>query len=359
MTSMIAFFPLLRDALWHSAEELPTKLSEKQVSSLLEMADKQAVAGLVAEALIRNKVKMPEDSYYETIGVLGQLAAQNELVNKGLRDLVELLEGHGIDYVVVKGQAVASYYIQPSLRQAGDIDYYCGAKDFEHSLQVLKEKWGIDVGANGSLKHIHYDCHEVTYEGHFSLMSFYDKKKNNYWNQLLDKDKGACVAVDGTHVKTLSPTLHVLYVFLHLYDHLMELGIGLRQFCDWAVMLHACQKDIDHQALQRHLKELGIEKAYRACGSILIDYLGLPKQELGCEVTEHDRRYALKILSVVFYRGNMGHYNKRNGFRGWRHKVESAVIKVSHFVKFMPLAPGYSFCWLWHELYTKVIQMRQ
>ena len=93
---------------------------------------------------------------------------------------------------------------------------------------------------------------------------------------------------------------------------------------------------------------LGMKKAYRACGSILIDYLGLPKQELGYEVTEYDRRYARKILSVVFYRGNMGHYNKKNGFHGWPHKVEAAAIKISHFMKFMPLAPRYSFHLLWH-----------
>ena len=52
----------------------------------------------------------------------------------------------------------------------------------------------------------------------------------------------------------------------------------------------------------------------------------------------------------MIYRGNMGHYNKRNGFRGWKHKLEALGIKVSHFIKFMPLAPGYSRGWLWHEI---------
>lgn len=50
------------------------------------------------------------------------------------------------------------------------------------------------------------------------------------------------------------------------------------------------------------------------------------------------------------YRGNMRHYNKHNGFSGWKHKVESFGIKTSHFVKYMLLVPWYSCGWLWHEL---------
>ena len=240
MTSMKVFFQLLRDGLWHSAEDVPTELSTKQFARLIALADKQAVTGLVAEVLLRNKVKISEDNYYETISVVGLLAAQNEIINNGLREFVELLKKHGIGYVVVKGQVVASYYIQPTLRQAGDIDYYCSAGDYEQSLQVLKEIWGIDIVSKRCSKHIHYNRHEVTFEGHFSLMSFYSKKKNNYWQQLLNNDRGTEVNVDGINVRTLSPMLHVMYVFFHLYNHLMELGIGLRQFCDWAVMLHVC-----------------------------------------------------------------------------------------------------------------------
>ena len=111
-------------------------------------------------------------------------------------------------------------------------------------------------------------------EGHFALVSFYTKRKNEAWEKLLRQDKKTYVAVEGTEIPTLSPTLHTLYVFLHLYHHLLELGIGLRQFCDWAVMLHDCKENIDQEQLRQHLGMLGMLKAYRACGSILTEYLG-------------------------------------------------------------------------------------
>lgn len=61
----------------------------------------------------------------------------------------------------------------------------------------------------------------------------------------------------------------------------MKVGVGLRQFCDMAVMLHYAKGDIDMCALRADLQTLGMEKAWRACGSILVDYLALPEEELG------------------------------------------------------------------------------
>ncbi|MBR4758200.1 MAG: hypothetical protein IK084_05260, partial [Bacteroidaceae bacterium] len=76
--------------------------------------------------------------------------------------------------------------------------------------------------------------------------------------------------------------------------------------------------------------------------------------EIGYTLSSRDRKYGERILNVVLYRGNMGHYNKQNGFSGWRHKFESLGIKTSHFVKFMPLAPAYSCRWLWHKITRQV-----
>ena len=130
--------------------------------------------------------------------------------------------------------------------------------------------------------------------------------------------------------------------------------MGLKQFCDLAMMLHTYKSDVFQETLRHHLKELGMEKAFRACGSILVYQLGLPAEEFLYPLTDRDKHYGKRILDVVLYRGNMGYYNKKSGFQGWRHNIESTGIKLSHFVKFMPLAPSYSFRWLGHELVRKI-----
>ena len=245
---------------------------------------------------------------------------------------------------------MGSYYPNPAVRISGDIDYYCNAKNFSLSQSTIEQEWGIKSDRKVSKKHIHFRYEDITYEGHFILADLYNKKRNSYFQNLLDGDKGTTVRIGDYPVKTLSPTLHVLYVFIHLYHHLLALGVGLRQFCDMAVMLHYSKDDIDMDVLCEHLQTLGMVRAYRACGSILVDYLGLPEKELGYTLSDSDRRYGMRVLDVVNYRGNMGHSNKRNGLRGWKHKVESATIKLSHFVKFAPLAPDYSCCWMWDEI---------
>ncbi len=347
---MTIFLALLRNALWNSEEEIPHELSEKDAKLLFSLASQQAISGLILDSLIRNNVKIPQHRVFEAIGLVEQIKHNSKKINTGVLQLHQLMKDTNCQYVIVKGQPVATYYPNALLRQSGDIDYYCDAKNFEKSRSVIRKTWGIDAEPDGSEYHVHYDYKGVIYEGHFSLATLYSKNRQSYWQHLLDVDKISTVNIDGVDIPTLSPTLHTLFVFLHLYHHLMDLGVGLRQFCDLAVMLHYAKDQIDMNALRKHLDELGMEKAWRACGCLLIDYLGLPEEELGYSLYSTDRKYGKKILDVVLYRGNMGHYNKRGGFSGWKHKLEAVGIKLSHFAKFMPLAPSYSCGWLWHEV---------
>lgn len=346
----VFLFALLREGLWRGDEDLPGAFSTKATARLFILAKQQAVAGIIFESLIRNNIKISKKSVFEAVALVGQIKKQNIVVNYGVCDLYDVFSSSDVKYVVVKGQTAASYYPDQLLRQSGDIDYFCDNYNFPLSQKAINQVWGVDGERNCSEKHVHFDRNGVMYEGHFELLDLYNKRKEDYWKRLLTEDSGTTVTIDGRQIKTLSPTLHVLYIFLHLYHHLMSLGVGLRQFCDMAVMLHYAKEEIDMSALRRNLHELGMEKAWKACGSILVDNLGLQEDELGFSLAKRDRRYGKKIMNVVLYRGNMGHYNKHNGFSGWKHKVEAMCIKVSHFIKFMPLAPTYSFGWLGHEM---------
>lgn len=345
---------LLRTALWGGVGPSPSFLATAGLQ-VLEEAEKQTVTALVLDAMDKCGVKLPSEVVLSYFSCSAQVEQGNRRLNAAVKALDSLFTKNGVDYAVVKGQMVASLYPNPLLRQSGDVDFYCDHDNFDRAREVIGQEWSVAFDDSDSDKHLDFDYNGVTFEMHFSLTSFYNKRKNDYWGQLLSEDKGAEVIIDGQPVRTLSPTLHTLYVFLHLYHHLMELGVGLRQFCDLAVMLHAYKEDIDHDTLRLHLKTLGMEKAFRACGSVLVNQLGLPVEEFPYVITDKDRRYGNKILDVVFYRGNMGHYNKKNGFNGWKHNLESTGIKISHFLKFMPLAPDYSCRWLSHELGRKIM----
>lgn len=349
MTTIELFLKLVRNALWHTEEELPEELSEKMMANIFRGGHEQGLLGLVTDALIRNKVRMPQEKHLETMVLLEKVKQGNEKMSEGLRCLKELFDSRGIDYLVVKGQAVGAYYPNPMLRQAGDIDYYCDARNFPKAQESIRKLWGIDAKSYNYEHHICFDYEGVTYEGHFVLTKFYNKKTDQYWQQLVDEDRGCTVMINGIKVRTLSPTLHALFVFIHLYKHLLNQGVSFRQFCDLAVLLHYCHKEMDYEQLHEILKTVGLQKAYRAIGCVLTDCLGMSAKDLGCELTDKDRQFVKHIYAIVKSHGNMGHHNLHHPEIGWKHSVEVAGMKLSHFAKLWQLAPGYSCRWIIHE----------
>lgn len=160
---------------------------------------------------------------------------------------------------------------------------------------MIESTWDVSFEETEGHHHVEFEYKGVLLEQHHTLIKLYDKEKNEYWERLM-KETFKSMEIEGVPVSVLSPTLHSLYIFLHLYHHLLELGVGLRQFCDWAAILHARKNEIDHEAIRGHLKLLGVESAYRACGCLLIDNLGLPKDEFTYELKSSDKRYAKRIL---------------------------------------------------------------
>jgi len=347
-------FELIQIAFGYK-RQLERQLSPKEWSEVYEQASKQTVLGIVFDGV----QKLPKEQWppqavlFEWIGQTEQIKQQNRKVNAVLKDLALFFNANGIRYAVVKGQIVGSYYSNSQLRQAGDIDYYVESSDFERAKQLIESTWGVAFEETEGHHHVEFEYKGVFFEQHHTLIKLYDKEKNEYWERLM-KETFKSMEIEGVPVSVLSPTLHSLYIFLHLYHHLLELGVGLRQFCDWAAILHACKNEIDHQAIRKHLELLGIERAYRACGCLLIDYLGLPKVEFTYELKSSDKRYSKRILDVVMYRGNMGHYNLKGGHQGLWHNLEAMGIKIIHFLKFMPLAPAFSWNWLVAELKRKI-----
>ncbi len=111
--------------------------------------------------------------------------------------------------------------------------------------------------------------------------------------------------------------------------------------------------DIDREQLKKYLEIFGIERAFRTSEYIVGDRLGLAEEYLPYKIRGIDRCFGRKILNILLYRGNMGHYNKRGGWKGCKHKIESACIKISHFMKLWWLSPTYHATSLKHKLFGR------
>lgn len=309
-------------------------------------AQKQAVIGLAFSEIEKTEGKIPDlptALLYQWIGDVERIKRQNLIVNREVEALAVLLDANDIKYAVVKGQTVASYYERPELRTSGDVDFYVPTENVEKAKALICNEWHVEMEKGDSPYHYHFEHGGVIYEMHFKLFRLFQKQRDQYWQKTLNDAMGYRVAIGSTQVATLEPTVHALYVFMHLYHHLVEVGVGLRQFCDLAMLLKA---DIDREQLKKNLGALGMTRAFRASEYILKECIGLSDEYLPYEIRAIDRWFGRRMLDVVLYRGNMGHYNKRNGWSGMGHQVESACIKLSHFVKFFWLSPGYHLGWM-------------
>ncbi len=90
-----------------------SSLDKKDFSDLQRIASMQTVSGLVFSSLINNNIKLPQQEALAAFGGLENIKKSNQLLNRNLIFLTELLEKHDIKFFVVKGQTVANLYPHP------------------------------------------------------------------------------------------------------------------------------------------------------------------------------------------------------------------------------------------------------
>ena len=327
-------------------------------SKIYDFCQKQAIIGLAFDEIDRRwnerKEKIPEELLYRWIVDTEQIKQQNQLINNEVESLAKLFDKEGVNYAVVKGQVVAAYYKRPELRCPGDVDFYCPSEDILRARELVEKEWGIFLKKGESSYHYHFDRNGVTFEMHFLLYRTYHRQREKYWKELLDNSLGYKVKIGNSDVATLQPTVHVLYVFLHLYNHLIQKGVGLKQFYDLAIMLIS---NVNKTELGNHLKVLGVGRAFNACEYVLTDYIGVPFEYMPYKLGRLDRWYGRRILKEVLDGGNMGCYSKHI-WNDCGHLLKAMCVKTVHFIKYFWLSPKYHVGWMMNRIEILMSKMR-
>lgn len=337
MTMVDKLFSLLRSALW--GEPFQGEVSKQEFAQILKLAKEQTVTGLVFNVLKDAKIEgtLNKSIIFENIGLTEQIKHQNAIIDRELSSFASRSQDAGLKYLVVKGQTIGCLYANPGLRAAGDIDFL--VPDISsHLSEVFPD---VQFPAIMKEKELGFEYNHVTYELHTRLTDFGCKKHQKVWENLIAEEwgKNYFVEIDGVKVRTLSPTVNAVYLFLHLYFHLIREGVSLRQFCDWAIMLHHYRNDIDKEALKEILQQLDMIRGYRAFGTILVDELGLPEEEFPLPLAEEDRGMKKKILEDIFQGGNFGKHNhKAKSALGF--KMETFRMALNNSIRYHSLAPS-------------------
>lgn len=331
---------LVRNALWHK-EALPNAYAPDVFAHIVRMARQQAVAALVADAMLKNNVQTNDDGAMEIMAILISHQRHAARIDRHVAMLARLLNNHQIPYLVFKGQTTARYYPQPSLRSTGDVDFYVPPSYYERAKQIVHEGFGVCVEDDHLDKHAAFTYETTRFELHHRVETFgftlYQRRFDSW--MLAQAKSPSLLVINEVDVNKLAPLPDVVVIFKHLFNHLLVEGVGLRQICDLALMIHQDHALYNQQQLALCLKQIGYYKAFKALGAALVRYIGLPSAEFPFDLTPADYCWADCIMNEVLNGGNFGKFGRSHTHAGVRKSLETALIAQRHCLKFLCLAP--------------------
>lgn len=315
--------------------------------------EKQAITGLTIYGLNilmgSNPVlkdSLSQEELLQWISVGEMIRQRNDLMNKAVVSLCRELEDMGVTFMLVKGQTLNAIYPEKGIRQSGDIDFIVHPDSWDKAYRYFADTIGEDKIDAHTEKHVEWEKDGVAYEMHRWLNDFATKKHQQYWDDVVMKEAWNNtwkVEINGRAVSTLAPTYNALYVFVHLFYHFVNEGVGLRQFVDWALVLEKYSKEISRDKLEAHLEGVGLKKAYCGLGAVLTDYLGLPEVLFPFEISEMDHKVAPKVVDNIIKVGNFGHNRHYVQAHGPIHGFQQMWSVIEQCWEFGHYAPSESW----------------
>lgn len=154
--------------------------------------------------------------------------------------IVEQLEQAGIPVAVLKGVAAARSYPEPELRKAGDIDLLVEPERLEDVCTALEEVGCRVAERQPALHHVVLLTEDgIEVEVHTMLAEPFDNEQiNSYLKRILPESLEHVVwrEIMGVEFPVLNYGCHAYELLLHMLQHFLRSGFGLRFLCDWAVL---------------------------------------------------------------------------------------------------------------------------
>jgi len=315
------FFQLIRVAIG-TQDSLSRLPSQKEWKALYDMAKKQSLVGVCFAALQKlgadadegfARIGMSEMLYLTWMGMTAKIQQKNQTVDEQCVALQKRLSADGLRSCVLKGQGVGQLYAEHlhGLRQSGDIDLWVDA-DAESVIKYVKK---VSPTNDIERKHISLKIFEDTeVEVHWvpseldnpfknrKLKAWYESKKNVcFENQIMISDNGSEICV---------PTIgfNRVYLLLHIYEHFLYEGIGLRQMMDYYWMLKdfsiKCENANEVKSI---IHKLGLDWFASAVMWVMKEVFGLGMIGMPWIPNKLDGE---KLLCEIMEGGNFGKYGK-------------------------------------------------
>ena len=246
------FFELLQVAIGNR-KELTRQLSDDEWASLYSECEKHALLGITfcgVERLPKEQFP-PFDVAAEWVHDAQMAKERNEKLNAECEALAKQLEHDGLWSCILKGQSNLVNYPEHlrDCRTAGDIDVWCAPikKQDKGERKVIEYALSRAKAANQPVPEVRYhhveleNVYPVDVEIHHRPSFMCSPLRNIRLRNWCRTFEGAneIASINGHEFPVPSVSFNAVYQLVHIYRHLFDEGIGLRQILDYYFVLQA------------------------------------------------------------------------------------------------------------------------
>ena len=258
-----ALFALLRAGLWGRDDDAAASvfpISAEEWERVFTLARHQTVTGIAFRGLdfLPEEAAPPMVVAAKWMAHADRIEQSNRIMNETLAKLYAHFASAGVEAVLQKGQGVAAMYPEPLLRECGDIDLYFpghdGVSDPLAGIPGAVRKRQPDNSWS-------YLVEGIVVEHHADLVDIQSPRAKRYVKRLIEK-KGVekVVTEGGVEVLVPAPEVNLLLLSSHILKHAFGVGIGLRQFCDYAVSRRYYEGRVSDEERREIWRMTGLEK---------------------------------------------------------------------------------------------------
>ena len=235
------FFDFLRFIVG-SAKEIPDSLKEADWKELYAIAKKQCLVGVLFDGIKKQPaehVGMEKELLLQWMAESQMLEKANVRLNDAAIQVSEWFRKKGFRTCILKGQGNALMYPNPYSRTPGDIDIWVEGGD----KRVISFVRSISPHEKACYHHIEFPSYkgvevEVHYRPSFLLCFWHNRKLQKYYERVKEEQFSHRVML-GEQGEIAIPTMefNLIFQLTHIFSHLMNEGIGLRQLVDYYYVL--------------------------------------------------------------------------------------------------------------------------
>ena len=394
------FFDFLRFCIG-SAKEIPGSLKEADWKELYAIAKKQCLVGVLFDGIKKlpaEHVGMEKELLLQWMAESQMLEKANVRLNDAAIQVSEWFRKKGFRTCILKGQGNALMYPNPYSRTPGDIDIWVEGGD----KRVISFVRSISPHEKACYHHIEFPSYkgvevEVHYRPSFLLCCWHNRKLQKYYERVKEEQFSHRVML-GEQREIAIPTVefNLIFQLTHIYAHLMNEGIGLRQLVDYYYVLcdfykvyqnfsnpsvslskgsstfspspsssgsgdvtapSRCSEPLRSKdggpskvspncagwdrlgVLQKELKELGLWKFAGGIMYIMQEVFGMPASRL---IVPPNEKYGRFVLNEVLEAGNFGRHDARNRFG--RSQLGHNLQRVYRDIRLVRYFPAEALC---------------